>query len=1595
MSSADGLRRVGASPGSETRAVRGCSQLWRASAGSGAKATGALTSRLRRILAALALSIAVLLAITASASASKIGAITNVSYSSAHIGAKVTATGFTFWDIEYSTDGTTWSSGPLQAIFANNGDVAVEETLGGLRGSTKYFIRLAVNGAPASPTAPPYPEFTTLAVEPPTIVATNDASPVFSTTATFAGNVKRPANPDPAFNVTACRFEIVPDPEFGTTGFQGATVEPCEPATPYKAPNEETEVSARVTGLSPETTYHLRLAVENAAPGIVTKEATHTFTTLPRVTAKPTIASLADASEVNKRTAKVSGEIVRPAGADPALNVNCRFEFVTDAKFTENVGKSLPGFEGAGQEPCGQNPITSPNGSAVSAPVSAELQGLAPGTTYHLRLAAENGAGTETKVAADTFTTVAIVHPTLTLNSVGNVTYTSFTASATANPGNQGLVWYYEYAPVGTEEWANPGQGKNGEYISAGAPAQTVSVNFPCPRLGEVACGAPLKPGTTYKVRLFGYDYEEFVQFYSAKPYLEFTTKGTSAPPSVTLEPVGDITVNGAHFSGFVNTNAPAGPLPEEAKIAYKTDWHLECTPECPGLSGTVEAEEGGKAISVSTERLEGNTFYENIKLVAHNALGTVETPVRSFQTPLVLPEIKATPGGSAGKGSYNVGGLVTPFNTKITDCHFEYGPTTEYVYSAPCAPNPVGRNEIQRISVEYNFEHLTTFKLVFRGQTTESIPVAAAPSVVEEELKALSAIGPEGVSNVEQEPFTLAYTIHFSGPLSATNLGPLRALAEGETLSSPGGNFAEALVEGGNNTSVLVEAHLTGLTPGATYHYKLVAANSLGTVSSDDQVFVPPLAANESACPNEQRRAENSSTRLPECRAYELVTNRPKGGFSASLVGFSNDEAVAYRSFAGNIEESGQGNLGDSQYVAKRTANGWGTVAHLNGPKGTPYYPRGAVQAQYFRQYSPNLERSLWFRTVEGKLTANGETWIAPYLREANGEFVLINDPPPKPGFFGVEGLYKGASADLSHTYWLGQNYPEEGFEGEGAGSWAPGIGLGLYEFEGTGNTGLPRRVDVRDNGEAISECEIGTSRFAGASEFAASSSDGKTVFFTIKSCEGHAEQLWVRVNASKSYFASESRCTRTASDPGGACYTPPLVPGPGGEGGGGDAIFESATLSGSRVFFTTSQQLVNGDTNKSGDLYRYELPSASNPNPSPALIDVSNGGPNAQVKEVLRASEDGSTVYFVAKGVLASNQDALGETAHDGDENMYVWNEDESQPEGTTTFIGRLTASSDGFIRRTSEITPDGRYFLFRSFYPMTPTDTDNAADIYRYDDVTGELIRISVDASGTGGNGDGLNAEMPQAPEHMHPSITDNGEEAVFATSEALSADDGNGASDVYIWKDGHTALISTGSVGGGATSADIDASGKNIYFESVQQLSQEDTDSVSDVYDARIDGGVSFAKVEKCIGEACQPQESGVQPTPTPGTLRSNGAGNYQRATVSIGALSPSQLAELASGRQVGLKVKVSGGGTISLKGMSLIGKKQKLAFAATRHVVQAGQVQVPVSLGKNALAHLRKAGSLKLQLSVEFADATPSTTSLTLKAPTARAKRQEG
>ena len=639
--------------------------------------------------------------------------------------------------------------------------------------------------------------------------------------------------------------------------------------------------------------------------------------------------------------------------------------------------------------------------------------------------------------------------------------------------------------------------------------------------------------------------------------------------------------------------------------------------------------------------------------------------------------------------------------------------------------------------------------------------------------------------------------------------------------------------------------------------------------------------ASADDACPNEALRAENQSLALPECRAYELVTTSFLGGFGASQGGgvydFTDNGSVIYQTFAGDVANSGSGGQG-SRYVATRSDSGWQPVANLNGPSKSPLAGPDAIFGSGAGPYaaSGDLKSSLWYMAKAGQ---SGYV-IDFYLRKPDGSFALIGPysslvaPPGVPGHVLPAAhtplnYYIGASADLSHLLIVE--------EGNGA-TLGP---KGLYEYVGTSEN-PPRRVDVDNFGNPISNC--GTSG-TNHNKTNAISIDGRVIFFVAAACSGGpaANEVWARVDGTTSYDASQSQCTRLPTDPGGVCNGPSA------------AAYEGAAVDGSRVYFTTAQQLVNGDTDTTSDLYAYDVPTASNPNPSPTLFEVSGASSGAQVQGVVRLSDDGSKVYFVAKGILAANTDARGESAVAGNTNLYLWEQDANHPTGQTTFVGKVSASDNlwgsnsDYINpfKMAQISADGRYLVLGTFSPLLSTDTDNARDVYRYDAETGETVRLSTDVSGGGGNTNGLSAVYfpmtyvePEPSHRTRTAVSADGEAVTFETAEALSPADTNGASDIYLWRAGHVYLVSSGTWPGGASSAKIDASGENIYFDTKEALTANDGDNVGDAYDARIGGGFSFPSATSCVGEACQSSPSSSPVAPAPATDRPNGSGNVK-------------------------------------------------------------------------------------------------------------------
>ena len=640
---------------------------------------------------------------------------------------------------------------------------------------------------------------------------------------------------------------------------------------------------------------------------------------------------------------------------------------------------------------------------------------------------------------------------------------------------------------------------------------------------------------------------------------------------------------------------------------------------------------------------------------------------------------------------------------------------------------------------------------------------------------------------------------------------------------------------------------------------------------TSADESFVPTFVGPASGCENEALREENLSLALPECRAYGQVSYPIKAGSEAHTlsVAYTENGAVAYSSKTANILNSGQAATGASQYVAVRSDDGWETIPNLNGPSGSLFSGPGALGAGKPEEpmYSSDLRSSLWVVNRAGEPRAQ----IAAYLRGPDGRFTFIGDGGEggrEGGEAPWQGSLAGASADLSHVLFRGFNGPV---------LW----GLGLYEFVGTGNE-APRRVDLGSGGEPVSNCFVERTSTGNALPDSISA-DGSVIYFTAtgileadagcKAGDPPANEIWARVNGTTSYDASESHCTRTSGDPGGACNGPAT------------ANFQDATPDGSQVFFATTQQLVNGDTDQTDDLYVYDLPTASHP--SPSLSEVTGTADEAKFENLVRVSDDGSTVYFIAQGVLATNDGVLGEAAVAGDHNLYEWRRDPGHPAGQTTFIGSLV---DNDVQ--GQITPDDRYLILNTDTPLSVTDTDNAADVYRYDADTGEVVRVSTDISGVGGNADGFNTKIANTtaarpvtstPRSLAAASRD-GSKIVFDTDEPLSPVDRNGTQDVYLWNAGHVSLITPGAAApsdGDAEQAPmIDGSGKNIYFNTSLALTPSDGDMEGDVYDARVGGGFSFPQSSACSGESCQSAPSGSPAGQTTVTGGPAGEGNVR-------------------------------------------------------------------------------------------------------------------
>jgi hypothetical protein len=363
--------------------------------------------------------------------------------------------------------------------------------------------------------------------------------------------------------------------------------------------------------------------------------------------------------------------------------------------------------------------------------------------------------------------------------------------------------------------------------------------------------------------------------------------------------------------------------------------------------------------------------------------------------------------------------------------------------------------------------------------------------------------------------------------------------------------------------------------------------------------------------------------------------------------------------------------------------------------------------------------------------------------------------------------------------------------------------------------------------------------------------------------------------------------------------------------------------------VFFTDTQPLTehSGAAPNIPDLYECQIVLKAG-KLACELTDLTpeHGVEPADVRgSILGASADGSSVYFVADGVLSEEPNSRNETATTGKPNLYL------RQGATTTFIATLAAGQsfaegdyhdweEGLQEQPTRVSGNGQFLELMSEARLTGYDNRDratgtpAAEVFIYDAASKRLSCASCDPTGVrpvgvryntlelpngiaGGSGvwtpEGLVAAnvpswtvMALSKARHQPRYLNNEGRLFFNTANALVPQDSNGTQDVYEYEPpgvgdcseasstfsarsgGCVSLISSGSSNQESAFMDASESGDDAFFVTSAKLSPLDVDAAKDVYDAHV-----CTNAEPCIAFPTTQSppcttEASCKPAPTP-------------------------------------------------------------------------------------------------------------------------------
>jgi Tol biopolymer transport system component len=357
------------------------------------------------------------------------------------------------------------------------------------------------------------------------------------------------------------------------------------------------------------------------------------------VAAEPPVITIDHNPVASYDSADVSGTII--SGKEPVFY---RFEYSTDPD-TEGWQHGLYGRS----VPPGATPQT----------VSDHLGGLKAGTHYEVRLVVEDIELKGQYFSPEpnpSFTTLPVAEPIiLAADDASSIGYTTAHLSGSVerpagdDPAFDALCVF---------EYVTDAQ-FNAEGFPAFAPRRECDPSR-ITEVGPTAIGANLnglQAGTNYHIRLLA---ENAGGVVTREAEHTFTTLAV-APPTLTIDPITDFTGFSAHVSGTVNPQAPSNDS------VFDVNWHFECLPSCETHGGgTILADASPHSVARTVTGLEPNTTYQ-ITLVASNAGGPTTAGPVTVTTPKVTPGVQTLFAGAVQANSATLAAKVNPLNSPST----------------------------------------------------------------------------------------------------------------------------------------------------------------------------------------------------------------------------------------------------------------------------------------------------------------------------------------------------------------------------------------------------------------------------------------------------------------------------------------------------------------------------------------------------------------------------------------------------------------------------------------------------------------------------------------------------------------------------------------------------------------------------------------------------------------------------------------------------------------------------------------------------------------------------------------------------------------